>query len=188
MQFTTETIAAAVRQNRIALTALVGLKIDIERGDDIYILEVVAIQPAGITLVGASGALATHHKPFHEVPVLQNAFWTVPEALNQAICGIARAQGEAYLATLKEQAALSELCSMSVNFYRTKRLPDWRHFTRLLETSPAYMAAHEPGSRRFVREVSRGNRPLDGSAIKWLHDLLRRCYRLVYADPCSPRG
>ena len=188
MQFTTETIAAAVRQNRIALTALVGLKIDIERGDDICILEVVAIQPAGITLAGASGTLTTHHMPFHEVPVLQNAFWTVPEALNQAICGIARAQGEAYLAALKEQAALSELCSMSVNFYRTRRLPDWRHFTRLLESSPAYMAAHEPGSRRLVHEISRGSRQMDGFTINWLLNLLRRCYRLVYADPRSPRS
>ncbi|NBZ88985.1 hypothetical protein [Stagnihabitans tardus] len=188
MQFTTETIAAAVRQNRIALTDLVGLRIDIERGDDICVLEVVAIQPAGITLVGASGRPTTYSTPFHEVVVLRNASWTVPDPLNQAICGIARAECEAYVVALKEQASLSELRKMSVNFYRTKNLPDWVHFTRLLESSPAYMAAHEPGSRRFVREVLRGNRPLDSSAINWLRDLLRRCYRLVYADPCSPRG
>lgn len=188
MQFTTETIAASVRQNRIALTELVGLKIDIERGDDICVLEVVAIQPAGITLVGASGRPTTYSTPFHEVVVLRNASWTVPAPLNQSICGIARAQCEAYVAALKEQAALSELRKMSVNFYRTRSLPDWRHFTRLLESSPAYMAAHEPGSRRLVHEISRGNRQLDGFTMNWLRNLLRRCYRLVYADPCSPRS
>lgn len=188
MQFTTETIAAAVRQNRIALTDLVGLNIDVEKGDNICILQVVAIQPDAITLVGASGKPATYSVPFQEVAVLQNAFWTVPDALKQAIGGIARAQSEAYVIALKEHSALSELRGMSVTFFRTQRTPDWAHFTRLLADSPYYMAAHEPGSRRFVRDILRGHRQMDALAVKWLNDLLRRCYRLVHADLQMPRG
>lgn len=187
MQFTTETIAAAIRQNRIALNDLVGLNIDVEKGEDIAVLKVVAIEPDAITLVGESGKPVTHSRSFQKVPVLHDAFWTVPEALQQAICDTAQAESAAYLIALKEQAALCELRAMSITFFRRRKLPDWAHFAGLLSDSPAYMAAHEPGSRRFVREISGGNRQMDPAAIEWLHCLLRRCYRLVYADLQKPR-